>query len=301
MKAIGRFMAIFFAAGLLGCSPTQSPENQSANGQSESDIKLQADRTLANDSLEAISALPNAAPTIKVATDISHSPYGLKDERGQVTGFDLALLRAIGENQGFKVEIYNDDRDELLAHLSEHRYDMLAAGLTYREALASDYLLSDTYLPLPTTLVYLNDDLTITSYNDLFGLRLGILSEGAANNFFSQNNFGLTSITPYPSLYLALQAMAQGKIDAVAGDSGVLRYLLSDLPELTPKYFDYGNLSDPEAKKVFVVRVDQPELIEKLNLGLANLQQSGVYGELTRQWFGQDLTPAALEQKATAQ
>ncbi len=91
--------------------------------------------------------------------------------------------------------------------------------------------------------------------------------------------------------------MAQGEVDAVAEDSGALRYIVSTIPSLQPKYFDYEDIHAEAARKVLVIDKDQPELLAKVNAGLKNLKENGTYATLTTKWFGEDLTPAVLEQQ----
>jgi len=97
--------------------------------------------------------------------------------------------------------------------------------------------------------------------------------------------------------FAAVQAMAQDKVDAVVDDSGVLRYILNDLPDLTPKYLNYEKIDADGAQKVFLIDKDQPDLLKKVNAGLEDLKKDGTYATLTTKWFGEDLTEDALKQQ----
>ena len=286
MRIIYKALPFVLGVSLFGCDQKLHTEEQSVTTKEQSSSET-----------DFVSTLPDSAPIVKVGTEANYAPYEFKDEYGNVTGFDLELIRAIGEEQGFKVEVYNDPWSELFNNLDSGSRDMIAAGTTYSEERSSKYLLSNEYVPLPSTLVYLDDTLNIKSLEDINGLRLGVLSNSAPYRLFTEGGYSLKSLEQYPTTFLAVQAMAQDKVDVVAGDSGVLRYTMNDLPKLTPKYFDYEKLSDNGARKVFLIDKGQPELLQKVNSGLKDLKDSGGYGELTIKWFGKDLTKNAQTQR----
>lgn len=289
MKLLYRALPIILSVGLFGCGNSSTQDNTNAIG------------TTTENKDNFVSKLPDSAPVIKVGTEANYAPYEFKDEYGNVTGFDIELMQYIGEDQGFKVEVYNDPWEGLFDNLDSKNRDMIAAGLTYSTERANKYLLSDAYAPLPTSLVYLDESLNIQSLNDLSRLRVGVLSNSEPYEYFMQGNYQLGALEQYPTTFAAVEAMAQDKVDAVVDDSGVLRYTLNDLPSLKPKYFDYEDIKANGARKVFLIHKNQPDLLKKVNLGLKELKEDGTYAKLTTKWFGTDLTKASLQQQAILQ
>lgn len=285
-----RVLPIVLSVGLFGCGSSSNQENASATGTPVTENK---------DSF--VSKLPDTAPVIKLGTEANYAPYEFKDEYGNVTGFDIELMQYIGENQGFKVEIYNDPWEGLFDNLDNKSRDMIAAGLTYSSERNNKYLLSDAYAPLPTSLVYLEDSLNIKSLNDLSNLRVGVLINSEPYEYFAKSSYKLGSLEQYPTTFAAVEAMAQDKIDVVADDSGVLRYTLNDLPNLKPQYFDYESIGADGARKVFLIDKSQPDLLKKVNTGLNGLEKDGTYAKLTTKWFGEDLTKISLQQQKILQ
>ena len=290
MMQLYRVLPVVLSVGLFGCGNSSTQENTNSAGAPVTESKD-----------DFVSNLPDTAPTVKVATEANYAPYEFKDEYGNVTGFDIELMQYIGENQGFKVEIYNDPWEGLFDSLDNKSRDMVAAGITYSSERASKYLLSDAYAPLPTSLVYLDDSLNIKSLNDLSTLRIGALTSSEPYEYFAKGNYKLGSLEQYPTTFAAVEAMAQDKVDAVVDDSGVLRYTLNDLPSLQPRYFDYESIRADGTRKVFVVDKSQPELLKKVNTGLKGLKEDGTYAKLTTKWFGTDLTKRSLEQQEMLQ
>jgi len=286
MRIVYQLLPVILSVGLVSCGQTAQSE------------KAQTTEETSNKEENFVSKLPDSAPVVKVGTEANYAPYEFKDEYGNVTGFDIELIRAIGENQGFKIEIYNDPWEELFTNLDNKSRDMVAAGITYSDERASKYLLSNAYAPLPTTISYLDDKLNIQSLDDIKGLKIGVLSQSAPYQFFLENSHGISALEQYPTIFSAVQAMAQNKVDAVASDSGVLRYTMNDLPDLNVKYYDYEDISADGAQMVFMIDRSKPELLNKINTGLQGLRDDGTYAKLTTKWFGTDLTKTSIEQQA---
>lgn len=289
MKTLYKVLPIILSVGLFGCG-NSSTSNNAATQESTS-----TPTTKGKD--DFVSKLPDTAPVVKMGTEANYAPYEFKDEYGNVTGFDIELMNHIGESQGFKVEVYNDPWKKLFDNIDSKNRDMVAAGLTYSDERNSKYLLSDAYAPLPTSLVYLDDKLNIKSLNDLNDMRIGVLSDSEPYQFFAKGDYKVGALEQYPTTFAAVQAMAQDKVDAVVDDSGVIRYLLNDLSDLTPIYFDYEGIGADGARKVFLIDKNQPELLKKVNAGLEGLKKDGTYAVLTTKWFGEDLTETALKQQ----
>lgn len=288
MRSLYQILPLVISVGILGCNNSTNQESRAA-----------VDNTQKGDGF--VSKLPDSAPIVKVGTEANYAPYEFKDEYGNVTGFDIELMRYIGENQGFKIEVYNDPWEGLFSSLDNKSRDMIAAGLTYSNERASKYLLSSAYAPLPTSLVYLDKSLNIQSLNDLSDVRLGVLSNSEPYEYFAQGNYKTGAIEQYPTTFAAVEAMAQDKVDAVVDDSGVLRYTLNDLPSLQPQYFDYESIRADGARKIFLIDKDQPDLLQKVNTGLEGLKKDGTYAKLTTKWFGTDLTKISVQQEEILQ
>lgn len=69
------------------------------------------------DTATSQSNLPANAPVVKVVSSGNIPPLEYLDENGIAQGIEIELLRAIGENQGFKVEFYNENFANILPSL----------------------------------------------------------------------------------------------------------------------------------------------------------------------------------------
>ena len=71
-------------------------------------------------------------PTYIVGTEAQFPPFEIVDSSGNVIGFDVDLLNAIAEDQGFKVEYLDQDFAGLIPALQTGNVDIIASGMTIR-------------------------------------------------------------------------------------------------------------------------------------------------------------------------
>ena len=69
-------------------------------------------------------------PTYKVLTNATFPPFDTIDEStGAVIGFDMDLIAAIGEDQGFNVEFVDMAFEALIPAIEAGNGDIIAAGM----------------------------------------------------------------------------------------------------------------------------------------------------------------------------
>lgn len=91
---------------------------------------------------------PDSTPTekvLRVGSDIAYAPFEFMDEKQQPTGFDMELIRALGEDMGYKVNIETAAFDGLIMALQNGKYDAVISAMTIREDRAKSVQFSDKY------------------------------------------------------------------------------------------------------------------------------------------------------------
>ena len=64
--------------------------------------------------------------TYVVGTNPTFAPFEYQDEDGNMVGFDLELIQAIGDDQGFDVEFKSLEFDALTAEIGNGSIDIIA-------------------------------------------------------------------------------------------------------------------------------------------------------------------------------
>ena len=112
-------LACTAAAGLLsGCS---KDEGASGANSSEAPASAQSD---ADDLLSRI----KARGVVTIAMEGTWSPWTFHDAKGELTGFDVAVGKALAQAIGVKAEFIEGKWDGLLAGLDAGRYDLMING-----------------------------------------------------------------------------------------------------------------------------------------------------------------------------
>ena len=94
MMQLYRVLPVILSVGLFGCGESSTQENTSTPVTENKD--------------SFVSELPDTAPTLKVATTGTMPPFSFQDDYDNMQGIDIDSIRAIGEEQGFKVEFYKE-------------------------------------------------------------------------------------------------------------------------------------------------------------------------------------------------
>ena len=122
--------------------------------------------------------------TLYVYTNAGFAPYEYVNTRGEVVGVDIDIMKYIGNELGYKVQVYDIDFSQILNEVQNNKMAVGAAGMTQKEsrdqvALASiSYATSVQYVIVPTG-TFDADDLTegklpLSKLNDLSNKAIGI-------------------------------------------------------------------------------------------------------------------------------
>ncbi|TFB19494.1 transporter substrate-binding domain-containing protein [Filobacillus milosensis] len=220
--------------------------------------------------------------TYQVATDANFQPFEYKNpDTGEMEGFDIELMRAIAEEQGFEVEFETMAFDGLLASMRSGKHDIGIAGISITEEREEFIDFSDSYYD-SGLIVAVPKDSDIESIEDVAGKNVGA-RQGSTSEQYLLNKTD-AEVTAYPEIVTAYKNLERGRLDAV----------LYDLPNV--QYYIKENASD-KLKTVGEVLEGQPygiampegsELVDTVNEGLQKVKDSGKYAEIYKKWFGEE-------------
>ncbi len=236
-------------------------------------------------SSKPVSKLPANAPEYLVATEAGYPPFEFRDENGQIVGYDVDLLTAIGEDQGFKVRFIHHNWEGIFNNLDNGSRSIVAAGVVVNEERQQKYAFSEPYAQETNLAVYLDKDLNINSLDDLKNLSVATQAETTQAETLAALKGGAQHLVTTPTLYLALKKMVAGEVQAVVGDGAVLRYYLRGEPGIDFKVWEWKE-EGGAPPIAFVFKKDNEALRAQVNQGLQNIKRNGVYERITRQWLG---------------
>lgn len=275
MKQLYQILPFVLGVGLLGCSNSDDPTTQES---------ADADTTpVTSNENEFVSQLPDDAPVIKVAMTGDIPPFSFQDDYGNMQGTDVDSIRAIGEEQGFKVELYKEDWENLMSSVASGERDLALSGIAYSDERAQNYSLSDSYYRNLGAVMYSDETLNIKSLDDLQGLRVGVLS-GTGKEATLQKMEGVELFSA-PTSYLSYERLVRGEVDAVVDDLPTLQYTARNYPEYKVTIVAYQDENAKTAQQVMVMAKDNTELLKTVNEGISKLKANNTFDEIEARWL----------------
>ena len=217
-------------------------------------------------------------PTYYVGTEAQFPPFEIVDDEGNVIGFDVDLMDAIAEDQGFKVIYQDQDFSGLIPALQTGNIDIIASGMTITEEREGQVDFSEPYINAGLALAVTVGNEEITSAEDLQGKTLAV--QTGSTGFFKAEELKeagiVAEIKDFPHVNEAIEEVRIGGADAMINDLPVTNAFIAAQPGVIKIV---GEPLNSESYG-FAVREGNTELLEMINTGLQNVRDSGEYDEL---------------------
>lgn len=277
-KVIALTMAALMAASLSACGGS-STKDTTAAATTAADTKAaeEAEDTEAAEGSEAAeSEAASADKVYKIATDTTFAPFEFEDDKGEMVGIDLDLLKEIAKDQGFEYELVVAGFSAATTGLEAGEYDAVIAGMSITDARKEKYDFSEPYYDSGVGMA-VNADSDIASYEDLNGKTVAakIGTEGCtfAESIADQYGFTIMQFEDSSSMY---QDVLAGNSVACFEDYPVLGYEISRGTAFKmPLEMEHGN-----SYGFAVLKGKNTELLEMFDAGLKNMKDSGKYDEI---------------------
>lgn len=226
------------------------------------------------------------AETIRVGLSGSYFPFGFtKDD--QLQGFEVDVMKAIGEKTGDKIEFTTMAFSGLIGALESNRIDTIANQITITPEREAKFAFSTPYVFDGAQVVRRKGEESITGADSLSGKTVGVnLGSNYEQLLRELPNAKDIDIKTYDSNIA--QETALGRIDAFVMDRVSSAQLIkeSGLPlELAGEPFS-------EIRNAAPFRKDAAgeALRDKVNGALKQLADDGTLTQISEKWFGTDIT-----------
>lgn len=225
-------------------------------------------------------------PTYKVLTNATFPPFDtIDDATGAVIGFDMDLIAAIGEDQGFKVEFVDMAFEALIPAIEAGNGDIIAAGMWSGDPeRAAKVDFSNTYYTDGAALLVKKDNDTITGLDSLTSEQK--VATQIATNYADDLNAlvedgKLGQAVILDGFDTCVLQVLNGDVDAMMAGASIVQAYMEKNPDKLKVVGDKDSYEDLG----FAVQKGNTELLEKINTGLANVMENGKYDELLKKWF----------------
>ena len=231
------------------------------------------------------SSVAAAAPDTvwRVATEGTFPPFEFYQD-GQLTGFELDLVKAMGKAAGAEVHISSYAFDAIVPAMMAGTVDIGAAGFSITPERAKRVNFTTPFYESGLTIVVPKGS-AVKDFSDLKGKRLSV-QLGTTSHQYAKKIEG-AQITTFNSAGDAILNMLAGQADAVINDKPVTDYILSQNASIAAKAVHLSPVASADKFAMVVVK-SKPELLAAMNAAYKKVVESGEYAALYRKWFGCD-------------
>ncbi len=216
------------------------------------------------------------ADVLVMATNAEFPPYEFYSDE-EIVGIDVDIARIIAEDMGCELVIEDMAFDSIIDAVESGKADIGMAGITVSEDRLKEVDLSDIYAEASQAVI-VKEGSDVTSLADLVGKRVGV-QLGTTGDDFSEN-IEDASVERYNRGYEAIQALDQGKVDAVVIDREFAEVYVSQNGGLA-----ILDESFTDEEYAICVAKGNTKLLEKVNASVQNLKDSGKLREIVDKYI----------------
>ncbi|MEP7301092.1 MAG: basic amino acid ABC transporter substrate-binding protein [Caldimonas sp.] len=239
----------------------------------------------------AASSVPAPARVYLVGTDAAYAPFESQNEKGEIVGFDIDIVRAVAAKAGLEVKFVNTPWEGIFNALKQGDRDLLVSSITITDERRQTMDFSAPYFDAHQ-LIAVKADSRVTRFEDLKSLKVGVQTGTTGDETVSKlQGKNSTDIKRFEATPLALKELETGGVDAVVADNGVVvNYVKNNAGN------KFRTVNDPAfvpEQYGIAVRKGNAELLAKLNQGLAAIRADGSYDRIYASYLGAVVSAAA--------
>lgn len=221
-----------------------------------------------------MSTLTFAKGKLYVGTNAEFPPFEHLD-KGEVVGFDIDLVKAIGKKLDMEIVIKDMAFDGLIPALETNKIDIVIAGMTASDERKMAVNFSNPYYTANQVIILNDNNNDIKTFDDLNGKLVGVMLGFTGDVVVSEMKD--VKSKKYNASYAAIMELQNNKIDAVVLDSETaLNYVKNN------KGLKLAETSGEPEEYAIAISKKNSELLNKINTTLDELKKDGTYETLLK-------------------
>ena len=225
-----------------------------------------------------------AAKVYVVGTDAAYAPFESQNEKGEIVGFDIDVVKAAALKGGFEVKFLNTPWEGIFNSVAQGDRDLLVSSITITPERKQTLDFSTPYFDAQQ-LIAVKSDSKIAKFDDLKKLKVGVQNGTTGDEVITKlQGKDSANVKRFESTPLALKEMEGGGVDAVVADNGVVVHYVNNNP--ASKFKTIADSSFASEQYGIAVKKGNTELLGKINKGLAGIKDDGTYAKIYAQYFG---------------
>ena len=223
-----------------------------------------------------------AKETLVVGTNAAFPPFEYVGDDGNPDGFDIALIKAIGEKIGMEVQVQDMEFDSLVSSIG-NKIDVAIAGMTVTEERKNTVDFSDSYYSAVQAVIVPKGS-SIATADDLKNAKIGV-QLGTTGEFIADEIEG-ADVSAYNKAVDAVNDLNNGRVDCVIVDknpASVFGAQFSDKVDV----LEGNQFGFEQENYAIALPKGNTELADKINNALKELKSDGTYDELVSKYIGE--------------
>lgn len=219
----------------------------------------------------------------KVAVSGGTPVFSYLGKDGNLEGFEIDLMNAIAQEEGFIVKREITSRAARIPSLKSKKIDIIMATMTITEERRKEVDFSTPYFDA-TLYILVPEESNIRSLDDLRGksvtCAMATTSDFAVSKFLGKDYDG---IKRFKDTSVALMEVANRKADAAVADSGIITQYIRSNPGARLRIVTDSRF--PMEYYGMAVRKGDSETLNKINSGLKKIKENGRYEQIRQKWI----------------
>ena len=294
-KFLSTLLAAVMVMGLLtacGGSDASGNETQDATApetNEEAAPEVQEEAEPVEEGAEKESADADAAASevladgvLTVGTNAEFPPFEYVDDNGEPDGFDIALIKAIGEKLGVTVEVENMEFEALVSAIGS-KIDLAIAGMTVTDERQASVDFSNPYYDA-LQYVIVPEGSEIASFDDLAGKNIGV-QLGTTGDFIASDDVEGANVSQYNKGVDAVNDLLNGRVDCVIIDKNPAQVFEAQFSGQI-KALDGAQFGFEVENYAIALPKGDAALAEQVNEALEEIKADGTFDQLVADYIG---------------
>ena len=287
-----KFLALALTAAmtmtmLTACGSSEPASAEETEAATEETTEAVEETTEAEESTEAPAEETAEAATsealadgvLTVGTNAEFPPFEYVGDDGEPDGFDMALVKAIGEKLGVEVQIENMEFASLVSSIGS-KIDIAAAGMTVTDERKETVDFTNSYYEA-VQYVILPADSEIATADDLKDKAIGV-QLGTTGDFIAEE---LTSnVSQYNKAVDAVNDLVNGRVDLVIIDKNPALVFENKFEGQVVAVDGAQFGFEPEEYAIALPKGDTA-LADQINVAIDELKADGTFDELVKTYI----------------
>ncbi|WP_370874984.1 transporter substrate-binding domain-containing protein [Cytobacillus purgationiresistens] len=208
------------------------------------------------------------------------NPFSVMNDDGTMSGFDIEVGEAVAAELGLEPVQHQFKFGGIVEGVKSGRFDAAVASHTItKERLEAVNFSIPYYYSGPQ--IYVRPDSDVETLDDLSGLEVAV----AKGTTYAETAAPVTdNITFYDSDVVALEALANGKHDAVITDFVTGKEAIGSGIKIEGKEL-LG-----KSEQAIAIAKENEALLKEINAALEKLHENGTLTEISKKYIGEDIT-----------